>query len=96
MFSIVRNISVPMGVTKPGSPNIASTLWRTVADRRNHIYYFESTSSPNIFWVDMSKLNLAAGQPTERLDVESGEFYADETSSRFKPTAAFDFLPVAH
>jgi hypothetical protein len=44
----------------------------------------------------MSKLKLAAGQPTERLDVDSGEFYAGETSSRFKPTAAFDFLPIAH
>jgi penicillin V acylase-like amidase (Ntn superfamily) len=96
VFSIVRDISVPMGVTKAGSPNIAPTLWRTVSDQKNHVYYFESTSSPNVFWIDMSKLKLAAGQPTERLDVESGEFYAGETSARFKPTAAFDFLPVAH
>jgi penicillin V acylase-like amidase (Ntn superfamily) len=96
MFSIVRNISVPMGVTKPGSPNVAPTLWRTVSDQKNHVYYFESTSSPNVFWVDMSKLKLAAGQPTEKLDVDSGEFYAGETSASFKPTAAFDFLPVAH
>jgi hypothetical protein len=43
----------------------------------------------------MSKLKLAAGQPTERLDVDSGEFYAGEASERFKPTAAFEFLPVA-
>jgi penicillin V acylase-like amidase (Ntn superfamily) len=95
IFSIVRNISVPMGVTKAGSPNIAPTLWRTVSDQKNHVYYFESTSSPNVFWIDMSKLKLAAGQPTERLDVDSGEFYAGETSARFRPTAAFEFLPVA-
>jgi choloylglycine hydrolase len=95
MFSIVRNVSVPMGVTKAGSPNIAPTLWRTVSDQKNHMYYFESTSSPNVFWIDMSKLKLAAGQPTEKLDVDSGEFYAGETSARFKPTAAFEFLPVA-
>ena len=42
IFSIVRNISVPMGVTKAGSPNIAPTLWRTVSDQKNHVYYFES------------------------------------------------------
>jgi penicillin V acylase-like amidase (Ntn superfamily) len=95
MFSIMRNISVPMGVTKAGSPNVAPTLWRTVSDQKNHMYYFESTSSPNVFWVDMSKLNLAAGQPAEKLDVDSGEFYAGETSARFKPTAVFNFLPVA-
>ncbi|RBP09665.1 penicillin amidase [Roseiarcus fermentans] len=95
MFSIIRDVSVPMGVTKPGSPNIAPTLWRTVSDQKSRQYYFESTSSPNIFWVDMSKLNLAAGQPTETLNVDSGEFYAGETSARFKPATAFDFLPVA-
>jgi hypothetical protein len=49
-----------------------------------------------VFWVDMSKLNLAVGQSTEKLDVASGEFYAGETSARFKPTAVFDFLPVAY
>jgi penicillin V acylase-like amidase (Ntn superfamily) len=96
MFSIMRNVSVPMGATKPGAPNIAPTLWRTVADQKNRVYYFESTSSPNVFWVDMAKLNLAAGQPTTKLDVDGGEFYAGETSAHFKPATAFDFLPVAH
>jgi hypothetical protein len=55
-----------------------------------------STTTPNVFWIDMSKSKLAVGQPTERLDVDSGEFYAGETSARFEPTAGFDFLPVAH
>jgi choloylglycine hydrolase len=95
MFSIMRNISVPMGVTKPGSPNVAPTLWRTVSDQKHRFYYFESTSSPNVFWVDMSMLKLAVGQMTEKLDDDSGEAYAGETSASFKPAATFDFLPIA-
>jgi hypothetical protein len=38
------------------------------------------------------QIGLAAGQPTVRLDGDSGEFYAGETSERFKPTAAFQWL----
>ncbi len=34
VFSIMRNVSVPMGANHPGSPNIAPTLWRTVSDQK--------------------------------------------------------------
>jgi penicillin V acylase-like amidase (Ntn superfamily) len=94
MFSIIRNVSVPMGATKPGAPNIAPTLWRTVSDQKDHVYYFESSTTPNVFWVDMSKLDLAAGSPMRRLDVDSGKFYAGETSTDFKPVSNFEFMPA--
>ena len=71
MFSIMRNASVPMGVSNPGAPNIAPTLWRTVSDQKNLVYYFESTTSPNVFWVDLTKFNFAVGQPISKLDVRS-------------------------
>lgn len=61
MFSLIRSVSVPFGVATPGAPNIAPTQWRTVADQRHRIYYFDSSSDPNVFWVDMAKLNLAPG-----------------------------------
>ncbi len=41
VFSVMRNASVPLGITTPGQPNISSTLWRTVSDQRDRIYYFE-------------------------------------------------------
>lgn len=94
VFSIMRNVSTPMGVVRPESPNISPTLWRTVSDQKNHVYYFESTSSPNVFWVDMAKLDFTEGQSTKKLDVDGGEFYAGDTSARFKPTVAFNFMPV--
>lgn len=31
-FSVIRNVSVPYGISTPGEPNISSTRWRTVVD----------------------------------------------------------------
>jgi choloylglycine hydrolase len=39
-FSVIRNASVPLGISTPGEPNIASTLWRSVSDHKNRRYYF--------------------------------------------------------
>jgi penicillin V acylase-like amidase (Ntn superfamily) len=85
---------VPMGVSTPGAPNIAPTLWRTVSDQKNLVYYFESTTSPNVFWVDLTKFNFAIGQPTSKLDVEHGETFSGDAASKFKPAAVFNFIPA--
>ena len=34
VFSVMRNVSVPLGISIPEQPNIASTRWRTVADQK--------------------------------------------------------------
>ena len=60
-FSVIRNASVPLGISTPAEPNIASTLWRSVSDQKNRRYYFESTRSPSIFWVNVAELNFAPG-----------------------------------
>ena len=91
MFSIMRNVSVPMGESKPGHPNIAPTLWRTVSDQKNRTYYFESTMTPNVFWVEMDKLNLEQGAPTMRLSLEGDPVYAGDTAQHFVPAQPFVF-----
>ena len=53
VLSVIRNASVPLGISTPDQPNISSTLWRTDSDQENRVYYFESTSTPNTFWVDL-------------------------------------------
>lgn len=92
IFSVIRNTSVPMGVSNPGQPNLAPTLWRTVSDQKHRIYYFESTSSPNIFWVSMDKLNLKEGTPSQKLDLEGDPIMAGDVADRFKPAKPFRFL----
>ena len=42
VFSVIRNVSVPLGISVPAQPNISSTRWRTVADQKNKVYFLES------------------------------------------------------
>lgn len=92
VFSVIRNVSVPLGITTPGQPNISSTLWRTVSDHKNKRYYFDSARSPNVFWVDLADLDLAAGKPAQKLTLTGGTFYSGNASARFKPAGPFKFL----
>lgn len=92
MFSVVRNVSVPLGISVPDQPNIASTRWRTVADQKNLKYYFESTISPNIFWVDLRKVNFSVGMPVKKLTLTNGEIYAGDTVDKFKDSNPLYFL----
>jgi len=45
VFSLVRNVSVPYGVSIEGFPNLSTTQWRVVADQKNRVYYFEHFGS---------------------------------------------------
>lgn len=92
MFSVVRNVSVPLGISVPDQPNIASTRWRTVADQKNLRYYFESTISPNIFWVDLRKADFSVGMPVKKLTLTNGEIYAGDTIDKFKDSNPLEFL----
>lgn len=91
-FSVIRSVSVPLGISTPGQPNIASTLWRTVSDHKNRRYFFESTRSPNVFWVDLASFDFAPGQPVKKLAVPNGAVFAGNAAGEFRPAAPFTFL----
>ncbi len=93
-FGVIRNVSVPLGINTPGQPNISSTLWRTVSDHKNKRYYFESTRSPNVFWVDLADMDFAAGKPTRKLTLTGGEILAGNAAKNFAPAEPFAFLPA--
>lgn len=93
-FSVIRNVSVPLGISTPGQPNISSTLWRTLSDHKNRRYYYESTSSPSIFWIDLADLDLRAGATVKKLTVSDGAIFSGDAAGQFKMTSAFKFLPA--
>lgn len=97
VFSVVRNVSVPYGISTPEEPNISTTRWRTVVDHKALRYFFESALSPNTFWVELANLDFSPGAPTLRLQLGEGEktIYAGEASSAFERAEPFTFLPVA-
>lgn len=92
VFSVMRNVSVPLGISIPDQPNIASTRWRTVSDQKNRVYYFESTLSPDIFWVDFKNLDFTAGNSIKKLTLTNGEIYAGDTAKKFKDSKPLPFL----
>ncbi len=94
VLSVMRSISVPLGITHPTKPNLASTLWRTVYDHKNQVLFFDSATSPNAFWVPMSELGFEEGAPVMKLTVAWGKVYAGNAASRFEPAEPFPFQPV--
>ena len=95
VLSVMRSVSVPLGIKTPGQPNIASTVWRTVADQKDKVYFFDSATSPNIFWVPLSELDLKEGAPVKRLLLTGGKVYSNSAASMFEPAQPFAFLPAA-
>lgn len=94
VFSVIRNTSVPYGITTPNEPNISSTRWRTVADQKNKVYYFESTLYPNIVWVDFKNIDFSEKGQIKKLDLVSGKTYAGNTANQFIATKPFKFIGV--
>lgn len=94
VFSVIRNTSVPLGITTPNEPNISSTRWRTVSDQKNKIYFFESTIQPNVFWVNLQDVDFSEKAPVKMLDLVSGKTYAGNTAEQFVEAKPFKFLGV--
>ncbi len=94
VFSVIRNASVPLGISTPDQPNISSTRWRTVADHKRKLYVFESTVTPNTFWVDLNKLDLTAETgKVKKLDLGPNQrhVFAGEVSGAFREAEPFRF-----
>ena len=92
VFSVIRNASAPLGITTPGEPNVASTIWRTVHDQKNRVLYFDSATSPTVFWVPLEKLDFTAGGAVKRLPLKSGETYSGDATGSFRSAEPFEFL----
>ena len=91
VLSVIRNCSVPFGISTENEPNISSTRWRTISDQKNLIYYFDNVMNPNVLWVNFSKLNFTEGAPVKKLKMSENEVYAGETSASFVDSAPFVF-----
>lgn len=95
VMSVQRAVSVPLGITTPDQPNISSTIWRTVSDQKNRVYYFDSATRPNTFWVTLSKLDLKPGAPVRKLTIQNGEVFSGEVAGHMKEARPFHFLPAS-
>ncbi len=94
MFSVIRNVSVPLGISTPGQPNISSTQWRTVSDHKNLVYYYESALSPNVFWLDLKEIDFSSKAKVKKLSVINQEVYAGNAVERLMAAEPFEFMGI--
>ncbi|BBL74136.1 linear amide C-N hydrolase [Methylomagnum ishizawai] len=88
VYSIVKTVSVPLGAenTSAGvhSEDTWPTLWTTLADAGDRLYFFQASGSPNMFWIDLGKINFAKGMPIKQVSGEEISLVG-EVSSKLKP-----------
>lgn len=83
MMSLVNNISVPFGSPYAGVSGTYPTWYRSIIDPVQRMYYVQTTITPNVFWVDMNKLDLAKGAPARSLSIFDPNLLG-ESSTAFK------------
>ncbi len=92
VFSVMRNCSVPRGISTPAQPNIASTLWRTVSDQKNRVYYFESTASPSLLWVRLADVDFSESAGSRKLTMVGNPDLGGNQTANFVKHEPFKFL----
>jgi penicillin V acylase-like amidase (Ntn superfamily) len=92
VFSVMRNVSVPRGISTADQPNISTTLWRTVSDQKNLVYYFEDTASPSLIWVKLKSVDFAEDTGVRKLQLHGKDPVGGEQTKFFRPAEPFRFL----
>ena len=93
-FSVIRQCSVPYGISTEGFPNLSTTRWRVVSDQKNLVYYFEDALSPNAIWVDLKKLDFSKDGKVKKLALDKNQIYGGETSKEFVEAEPFVFQGI--
>lgn len=94
VFSIMKTVTVPYGM-KSEEVNLSSTRWTTVIDHTRELYFFQSATMPNTFWVDLKKFDLSPKMGSVmKLDLGKDQMniYSGEASKYFKKSDAMKFL----
>lgn len=92
VFSVMRNVSVPRGISTPTQPNISSTIWRTVADQKNRVYFFEGTASPSVVWVQLNKIDFTPDAGVRKLTLHGNPDLGGDQTGNFRKAEPFKFL----
>ncbi len=88
VLAIVRNVSVPFGAPYKGF-GVYNTEYRTVSDPTNKLYFFELTTSPNLIWTDLRKLDFRPGAPVRTLNPDSIDLVGNVTGDYERARAPY-------
>ena len=93
VFSVIRNVSVPFGISTPDNPHISSTRWRTVCDQKDLVYYFEKTVPMAVMHVNLKNIDFSKAAGERVLKLTDGKNYEGNVTTEFvKSSHPFRFL----
>jgi penicillin V acylase-like amidase (Ntn superfamily) len=67
-------------------------IWRTVADQKNLVYYFENTASPSLVWVTLGQIDFQPGSGVHKLTLVGKPDLSGNQTLNFEKAEAFKFL----
>lgn len=82
VYAVARTVAVPRGAedTSGGeAQDTWPTLWFSIADSTNKTYYFQSTTAPNLYWIDLAKIDFGSGT-ARQIDAYDLSLSGDATS----------------
>lgn len=82
LLAALANTSSPYEQSDYG---IERTVWRTISDLSDRVYYYNSTTSMNIIWSSLKNFHLEAGSPIMKLDLIHQTNLVGDVSKEFKP-----------
>jgi choloylglycine hydrolase len=65
-----------------------------VADHKNLVYYYESTLTPDTFWVNFKDIDFSPKGEVKKLSLDKGQTYSGNAVKSFVKSAPFKFLGV--
>lgn len=87
--SILNNVSVPYHYTVDTEPNVSSTQWRSFANLRDKLYYFDIVTNPGMYYIDLGKCNLRKGAPIMKFDTATNTGVVGDITSLLRPNPGF-------
>lgn len=80
VLSVIRTAMVPFGAVDHSGNKTEDawpTRWVSVADLTNKTFYFNTTITPNIIWLDLNKLDFQEGKPVLYIDPNNMDLVGD-------------------
>lgn len=93
VLSLLNNISSPLGIQNTNNQEESVTLWKTISNNKDKIYYFQSTYKTYGFIIDLKRLNFAEKEPIKYLNLIGGNYYFGDATNKFVETKPFNFFP---
>ncbi|GJM64547.1 linear amide C-N hydrolase [Persicobacter diffluens] len=92
VWSQVRAISTPLGLEDPDHPNISMTVWRSVLDHQDLVYYFENPLMGGMIELDLKRIDFSPGSGVRKLATGKNLKMQGDVTDRLQPATAFEFM----